>query len=132
MTDAEVTRRVVKTFLEEVRFGGNYTRAPELMAEMVLAHQIESEHQITIERSRADYVEHVRELEAMWEDFTMKLEEFLVEGARAYARVTQVGRRRGVSKNVRQISSMIFQVEQGLITQYWMQVDRAGLIAQLS
>lgn len=131
MADPEMTRRVVTAFLREVRFGGEYSRVPELMAETVVAHQIESEHDVTIERSRASYVEHVQELEAMWEESTVDVEEFLVDGARAYVRVSQVGRRRGLDRSIKQTSSIIFEVEEGLITRYWMQVDRAGLLAQL-
>jgi SnoaL-like polyketide cyclase len=134
MTDADVTRRVVTTFLEQVRSGRDFTRVPELMAPVILAHQIQSEHEVTIERTQADYVGHVCELEAMWEESTLQVEEFLVDGARAYVRLSQVGRRAqsGDRRLVRQISSVVYHVEQGVITEYWMQVDRAGLAAQLA
>jgi hypothetical protein len=134
MIDAEVTRRVVQTFLEQVRSGRDLARVPELMALRVLAHQIQSEQEVVIERSQAEYADHVRELEAMWEQSTLEVEEFLVDGARAYVRLRQVGRRAapGPDRLVRQISSVVYHVEDGVITQYWMQVDRAGLAAQLA
>jgi ketosteroid isomerase-like protein len=134
MIDAEVTRNVVTAFLEQVRFGQNFARVPELIAHPVLAHQVQSESAVTIERSHADFVEHVRELEAMWEESTLSVDEFLVDGARAFVRLSQVGRRRvasGDGRIVRQITSAVYHVEDGVVTEYWIQVDRAGLAAQL-
>ncbi|MEU4681102.1 ester cyclase [Micromonospora sp. NPDC023737] len=61
-----------------------------------------------------------------------------LDGARAYVRLAQVGRHlepvHGIAptgRTVRQINSVVYHVEDGLITEYWMQIDRAGLLAQL-
>ena len=139
MIDESVTRRVVTEFLEHVRSGRDLSRAAELMAPVVLAHQVESEHEVTIERSPADYAEHVREMRATWGDFTLVVDEFLVDGARAYVRLIQTGHHlasvdgyAASGRIVRQINSVVYHVEDGLITRYWMQIDRAGLIHQLA
>ncbi|MFG3697787.1 ester cyclase [Micromonospora sp. NPDC047620] len=75
---------------------------------------------------------------ASWGAFDLTIEEFLVDGARAYVRLSQVGRHLepvdGIAptgRTVRQINSVVYHVEDGLITEYWMQIDRAGLLAQL-
>ncbi|MFJ8581957.1 ester cyclase [Micromonospora sp. NPDC093277] len=54
------------------------------------------------------------------------------------ASLTQVGHHLGpvdgiapTGRIVRQINSVVYHVEDGLITEYWMQIDRAGLLAQL-
>ena len=67
------------------------------------------------------------------------MNEFLVDGARAYVRLTQTGQHLAAvdghpatGKRVREISSVVYHVEDGVITQYWMQIDRAGLVHQLT
>ncbi|WP_189334150.1 ester cyclase [Actinoplanes ianthinogenes] len=131
MINAEVTRGVVAAFLDEVRSGRAVDRAAGLMAPRVLAHQVCSEDEVTIERTPADYADHVREMQATWGDFTLEVNEFLVDGARAYVRFTQTGVHRS-GRTVRQINSVVYHVEDGVITEYWMQIDRAGLAHQLA
>ncbi|WBB70054.1 ester cyclase [Micromonospora sp. WMMD812] len=138
MSNSEVTRRVVGDFLRHVRSGREPQRAAEFMSPVVRAHQVQSEDLATIERTPDDYAEHVREMTATWGAFDVTVEEFLVDGARAYVRLAQVGRHLetvdGIlptGRTVRQINSVVYQVEDGLITEYWMQIDRAGLLAQL-
>lgn len=139
MTDAEVTRHVVKSFLEEVRSGRSPERAGEYMAPRVLAHQVQSEDPRTVERSPEDYAEHVREMTESWGGFTLEVEEFMVEGKRAHVRFSQIGHHVGTvdgyaptGNQVRQINSVVYEVEGGFITQYWMHIDRAGVAAQLA
>ncbi|MDO3700216.1 ester cyclase [Micromonospora sp. C28SCA-DRY-2] len=138
MVDSEVTRRVVGDFLRYVRSGREPQRAAEFMAPAVRAHQVQSGDLATVERTPADYAEHVREMTATWGAFDLTVEEFLVDGARAYVRLVQVGRHlqpvAGIAptgRTVRQINSVVYHVEDGLIREYWMQIDRAGLLAQL-
>jgi hypothetical protein len=65
------------------------------MAPVVLAHHVQSEDEVTIERSPDDYADHVREMTATWGGFDLSVDEFLVDGTRAYVRLTQVGRHLG-------------------------------------
>lgn len=138
MINPEVTRRVVGDFIRYVRSGREPERAAELMAPVVQAHQVQSEDEVTIERTPDDYAEHVREMTATWGEFELTVDEFLVDGARAYVRLTQVGRHlapvdgiEATGRAARQINSIVYHVEDGLITRYWMQIDRAGVAAQL-
>ncbi|MGX6602645.1 ester cyclase [Micromonosporaceae bacterium Da 78-11] len=138
MINAEVTRQVVTDFLHQVRSGRAPHRAADFMAPVVLAHQLQSEDEVTIERTPDDYADHVREMTTTWGSFTLTVDELLVDGARAYVRLTQVGRQLGqvdgrpaTGRAVRQINSVVYQVEDGRITQYWIQIDRAGVTAQL-
>lgn len=139
MIDSEVTRQVVADFIRYVRSGLQPQRAAEFLAPVVRAHQVQSEHPVTIERTPDEYAEHVREMTAAWGDFTVVVDEFLVDGARAYVRLTQVGRHLGpvdgitpTGREVRQINSVVYHVADGLITDYWIQIDRAGVTAQLT
>ncbi|MGW5672321.1 ester cyclase [Micromonospora sp. NPDC003776] len=139
MIDAEVTRRVVADFVRYVRSGLQPERAAEFLAPLVRAHQVQSERPVTIERTPEDYAEHFREMIAAWGDFTIVIDEFLVDGARAYLRLTQTGRHLGAvdriaptGREVRQINSVVYHVADGLITDYWIQIDRAGVSAQLT
>ncbi|MGK5740971.1 ester cyclase [Micromonospora sp. URMC 103] len=138
MIDSQVTRRVVADFLRFVRSGAAPQRASEFMAPVVRAHQVRAEDLATVERTPDDYADHVREMTVTWGSFDLTVEEFLVDGARAYVRLAQTGRHLApvdgippTGRTVRQINSVVYHVEHGLITEYWMQIDRAGLVAQL-
>jgi predicted ester cyclase len=132
MFNVDVTRRVVTEFLAYVRSGRDPKRAGALMAPQVRAHQVHSEDPVTIVRSPAEYAEHVREMIETWGDFHLQVEDLLVDGPRAYVRLAQTGRHVRTGRVVRQINSVVYHVEGGLITEYWVQIDRAGLDAQLS
>ncbi|WP_203827561.1 ester cyclase [Actinoplanes palleronii] len=131
MINADVTRRVVTEFLAYVRSGRDPSRAVALMAPQVRAHQVQSEDPVTIMRSPADYAEHVQEMVDTWGDFHLQVEDLLVDGPRAYVRLAQTGRHIETGRVVRQINAVVYHVEDGRITEYWMQIDRAGLNAQL-
>ncbi|MGC5022652.1 ester cyclase [Micromonospora sp. DT47] len=96
------------------------------------------EDEVTIARTPDDYAGHVREMIATWGEFELTVDDFLVEGARAYVRLTQVGRHLApvdglapTGHAVWQINSIVYHVADGPIAEYWMQIDRAGLRAQL-
>jgi predicted ester cyclase len=132
MIDETVTRRIVTEFLTHVRSGRDLSRTADLMAPVVLAHQVQSEDEATIERTPQNYADHVREMIETWGDFTLEVQELLVDGARAYVRLVQIGRHAATGRTVRQTNSIVYHVEDRRITQYWMQIDRAGLAAQLA
>lgn len=138
MIDPKNTRHVVSSFLQIVRSGRSPERSGEFLAPLVLAHQVQSEAPGTVERTPEDYAEHVRDMLATWGDFELNVEEFLVDGNKAHVRFCQIGRHvttiEGIAPTqnpVRQLNSVVYQVDNGLITQYWMHIDRAGVSAQL-
>ncbi|PWU48040.1 polyketide cyclase [Micromonospora globispora] len=132
MIDETVTRRVVTEFLTYVRSGRDLNRVTDLMAPVVLAHQVQSEDEVTIERTPQNYAEHVRDMIEAWGDFELDVQDLLVDGARAYVRLVQIGRHAPTGRTVRQVNAIVYHIEDGRITQYWMQIDRAGLAAQLA
>jgi hypothetical protein len=56
------------------------------MAECVLAHQINAENVVTVERSPANYADHVTEMIEAYGSFSLNIEEFLVRDDRVYVR----------------------------------------------
>jgi predicted ester cyclase len=57
-------------------------------------------------------------------DFEFEIEELICEGSKVYARWRQRG------NGVTQVTSCVYLVEDGLITEYWIQIDRLGLQLQ--
>ncbi len=64
--------------------------------------------------------------------------EFLADGDRCYARWTQDGHHVGevdgrapTGRPVREVASAVYRVADGRIREYWIQIDRYGLMAQL-
>ncbi|GHE13428.1 hypothetical protein GCM10010339_80310 [Streptomyces alanosinicus] len=70
--------------------------------------------------------------------FTLTVDELIAEGDRVYARWTQNGRHIGqverhppTGAQVTAMTSAVYRVEDGLIVEYWIQIDRQGITAQL-
>lgn len=117
-------KQIVLAFLEEVRSGKNPERASKYMAPVVIAHQVISEDRQTINRTPAQYTEHVLEMKSEFGDFTFEIDELLADGDKVFARWTQTGNR------IRQCTSCVYRIESGLIAEYWIQIDRLGLQIQ--
>lgn len=130
--------QIVRTFFDVVRSGRDPDRASEFMAARVLAHQVQSEEALTVERTPEEYAAHVREFLDAYGAFVLTIEELLAQDDRVYVRWRQEGRHVGpvgpyapTGHTIVQRSSAVYRVEQGRITEYWIQLDRAGLEAQL-
>ncbi|MGE7115145.1 ester cyclase [Lysinibacillus sp. NPDC047702] len=131
--------QIVKQFFEEVRSGNNPDYATELMADQVLAHQVISEEELTVIRTPRDYADHVREMLEAYGDFSLEIQEFLVQGNKVYVRWKQVGTHVGEVDGfqptgllVIEIASAIYRIEDEKIAEYWIQIDRAGIENQLN
>ena len=131
--------QIVKQFFEEVRSGNNPDYATELMADQVLAHQVISEEEFTVIRTPRDYADHVREMLEAYGDFSLEIQEFLVQGNKVYVRWKQVGTHVGevdgfqpTGLPVIEIASAIYRIEDEKIAEYWIQIDRAGIENQLN
>jgi predicted ester cyclase len=108
------------------------------MASRVLAHQVRSEGNEVIERSSEDYAEHVREMVECYGAFEFAVEELLADGDKVYARWRQRGRHMAeidgyppTQESILEVASCVYRVEAGKIVEYWIEIDRAGLAAQL-
>ncbi len=108
------------------------------MAGLVRAHQVVSEAPEVVERTPQQYAEHVQEMLDAYGAFTLTVDELIAEGNRVYARWTQTGRHVGsvdhyppTGAQVTAMTSAVYRVEDGLIVEYWIQIDRQGITAQL-
>ena len=117
-------KALVEEFLIEVRSGKHPEFADRYMADKVVANQLVSEVVQVIERSPADYTEHVFEMKKEYGEFDFRIDELLADGDKVYARWTQMG------CGIRQVTSCVYRVENGLIVEYWIQIDRLGLQLQ--
>jgi predicted ester cyclase len=131
-------KAVVQAFLEEVRSGKAPEKAPLYMAETVLAHQMNAENETTVRRSPGQYADHVREFLALYGNFAFEVTELIAEGDKVYARWKQTGKHLAVmdgyaptGKPLVEIASAVYRLENGRIAEYWIQIDRLGLEAQL-
>lgn len=130
--------QIVREFFEEVRSGNNPDYSNQLMAEQVLAHQIVSEEEQTVLRTPKDYAEHVREMIDAYGNFSLEIQEFLVQGNKVYVRWKQVGKHVGeidgfspTGLPVIEIASAVYKIENEKIAEYWIQIDRSGIQKQL-
>ncbi|TDO66511.1 SnoaL-like polyketide cyclase [Kribbella sp. VKM Ac-2571] len=133
-----IAKELVRAFLLQVRSGQHPEYAERFLAQKVLAHQVQAENPVTLERSPRDYAEHVEEMKGLFGAFEIEIEDILAEGDRVYARWIQRGRHRGVvdgrpptGERLTQLTSAVYRVADGRIAEYWIQIDRAGLTAQL-
>ncbi len=131
--------QIVKKFFEEVRSGKNPDYATELMADKVMAHQVISEEEITVIRTPKDYSDHVKEMVDAYGNFSLEIQEFMVQDHKVYVRWKQVGNHVGevdgyqpTSLPVIEIASAVYRIEDEKIAEYWIQIDRAGIEIQLN
>lgn len=130
--------QIVREFFKEVRSGNNPDYANQLMAEQILAHQITSEEEQTVLRTPKDYAEHIREMVEIYGEFSLEIQESLVQGNKVYVRWRQIGTHVGeidgyqpTGLPVIQIASAVYRIEDEKIVEYWIQIDRLGIQKQL-
>ncbi|MGP7817386.1 ester cyclase [Niallia sp. 01092] len=130
--------QIVRKFFKEVRSGNNLDYSNQLMAERVLAHQIISEEEQTVCRTPQDYAEHVREMIEVYGNFSLEIQECLVQGNKVYVRWKQVGTHVGEIEGYQptglpiiEKASAVYKIEDEKISEYWIQVDRLGIQSQL-
>lgn len=134
-TPAEV---VVRGFIADVRSGRNPDAAPRYLADPVLAHQLTSEGETTVQRTPANYAAHVREFLADFGNFKLGIEQLIADGDLVFVRWRQEGRHiRSIAGETPtggqlvEITSVVYRVENGRIVEYWLQTDRKGMEIQL-
>ncbi|PEO66559.1 polyketide cyclase [Bacillus toyonensis] len=129
---------IVRNFFKEVRSGNNPDFSNRYMTDKVLAHQVISEEEQTVYRSPKDYAEHVREMIEVYGNFSLEIQELLVQDSKVYVRWKQVGTHIGeidgyepTGLPITQIASAVYRIENGKISEYWIQIDRSGIEKQL-
>lgn len=131
-------RDVVQRFFQLVRSGKQPDAAHDYMAEQVLAHQMTAENETTVHRTPANYADHVREMLDAYGTFQLEVQELLAQEDRVYVRWKQTGTHIGevdgfppTGKPIVEIASAVYRVEDAKIVEYWIQIDREGIRAQL-
>ena len=109
------------------------------MASPMIAHQVQSEDPSIVYRTPQQYAAHVQEMIAAYGRFTITIDELFGSGEKVYARWTQHGHHVGpvdgaapTGAPVTQVTSAVYRVHDGLIAEYWIQIDRHGLRMQLA
>jgi predicted ester cyclase len=135
---ATQSKEIVRSFLTDVRSGKYPDRAADYMADTILAHQMNSENPVTVKRTPANYTAHVKEFIQLFGEFSFKVTELLADGNKVYARWIQHGKHLGqldqykpTGKTLIEYTSAVYLVENGKITEYWLQSDRKGFEEQL-
>ncbi|MGX7245220.1 ester cyclase [Enterococcus quebecensis] len=123
------SKKVVESFFAEVRSGKKLQAAHDFLHESVVAHQVQSENEYTITRTPQDYIDHVKEMQELYGQFTLEIQELLAEDNKVYVRWKQTGQISN-GKTVVQIASAVYLVEKNKISEYWIQIDRKGLELQ--
>jgi predicted ester cyclase len=128
----------VRQFMEVVRSGHDPDAASNYFAPVVQAHQVTSEGETTVARTPAQYAGHVRGFKEAFGEYRFDIEELIAQGDRVYVRWRQQGSHLGsidgetpTGAPLTEIGSAVYRVENGLIVEYWIQLDRRGLELQL-
>jgi len=131
-------REVVQEFLSTVRLSGDDLAAERVLAPAVECHQVIAVDEVTVTRTPHQYAEHVRDMRRAFGRFHFSVEELLVDGDRVYVRWRQRGHHLGhidghppTGSPLVEVGSAVYRVSSGRIVEYWVQLDRAGLTAQL-
>lgn len=135
---ASTPKEVVAGFLRDVRSGAHPERAGDFLAERVIAHQLTAEPSQDVLRDPANFARHVAEFRQAFGAFSLEVTELIADGDRVYARWRQTGCHVGdvdghapTHRPVVELASAVYRVADGRIAEYWIQVDRAGIEAQL-
>ena len=128
----------VRQFMEVVRSGRDPDAASKYFAPIVQAHQVTSEGETTVERTSAEYANHVRGFKEAFGEYRFDIDEVIAQGDRVYVRWRQQGRHLGsidgeipTGEPLTEIGSAVYRVVDGRIVEYWIQLDRKGLDVQL-
>jgi predicted ester cyclase len=130
--------QLVQEFLLVVRSGVNPERTKDFMADKVLAHQVNAESPVTVIRTPQNYTDHVKEFLQLYGRFEFEITELIAQGNKVYARWKQTGKHladidgyKATGLPLVEFASAVYLVENGKITEYWIQVDRMGMEQQL-
>lgn len=135
LTDDE---QVIENFYEVVRSGTKLEQVGIFMANEVKANQMNSENFVTITRTPLEYAEHINEMLEIWGNFKIEVQEIFSNENKVYVRWKQSGKHRAeydgyapTNKEVIEVGSAVYRLENKKIVEYWIQVDRLGILEQL-
>lgn len=117
---------LVAEFLLTVRTGLDVDRAPEFLAEHVLAHQLSqgADQGRSIRRTPHEYAEHVRQMHQALGPWTFEITGLAVQGTRVAASWRQLSPGTQARRPVVQRGHAEYAVRDGRIVEYWIDVDQ--------
>lgn len=131
---------VVRGFLRDVRSGRDPDAATRYLAPVVRAHQLAGEAETIVERTPAGYADHVREMVAAHGAFDLDVLHLVADGRDQPAGdVAVFWRQTGGpgawettpdGRPLVELAAAVYRVRDGLITEYWLLLDRLGLQRQ--
>lgn len=133
-TQGGAAERVVRGFLEDVRSGKQPDDAHRYLADVVLAHQLTGEQEITVRRTPSDYANHVREMIAEHGRFTLDVLTFVASDDLVAVTWRQTGERHphvDAAPPLIELAACTYRVTGGRIAEYWLLLDRLGIESQL-
>ncbi|MCK0069970.1 ester cyclase [Kordiimonas laminariae] len=132
-------KEIVRDFVLNIRSGKKLETVHHYMAPKVLAHQIWAEGGATVERTPAQYREHIEEFQQAFGDFTVTIEDIIADEDRVYVRWRQDGFHKEAhsgeavtGKPLTEVTSTVYRIEGGKIVEYWLQTDRKGMEVQVT
>jgi predicted ester cyclase len=132
-------KAIVKDFLQTVRSGKMPHKAHEYMAQSVVAHQMNVEHESSVIRSPEEYAQHINEFLETYGQFSFEITELLADNDKVYARWFQKGRHLApighypaTGHELNEIASAVYRLQDDKIVEYWIQIDRYGFDKQLA
>jgi len=134
----QTSEQIIRKFFDVVRSGNKPEQAETFMANEIKAHQMNSESLLTIIRSPKNYAEHIHEMLVVWGKFKIEIQELFSQNQKVYVRWKQTGKHIAefegyppTNKEVIEIGSAVYRLDKQKIVEYWIQVDRLGIIEQL-
>lgn len=131
-------KEIVRNFLLDVRSGKYPRKAKDYMADVVLAHQVASENPETIRRSPENYCEHIEEFLQSYGNYSFEIIHLIADGNKVFAlwkisglHLAEIDGHPATGLPVTDFASATYLVENGKITEYWVQIDRTGMEIQL-
>ncbi|SPL71706.1 ester cyclase [Acinetobacter stercoris] len=122
-------KKIIIDFLNQIRSGRSLERVRHFLHDPVIAHQIQSELEYSVERSPEDYASHIQEMLDEYGQFSLEIQEILAEENKVYVRWKQVSNIPD-TKKITEIASAVYLIRNGKISEYWIQIDRKGLELQ--
>ncbi len=122
-------KALIQAFFKYIRSGKALEQVDQFMQNPVIAHQVQSENEYHVERSPQQYADHVLEMLEEYGQFDLEIQEILADGKKVYVRWKQTSK--AIKPNeIVEIASAVYLVENGKISEYWIQVDRKGVELQ--
>ncbi|ENV32720.1 ester cyclase [Acinetobacter gerneri] len=122
-------KKFVIDFFHQIRSGQALEHVEHFLHDIVIAHQVQSEHEYSVERTPEEYAQHVLEMKQEYGNFSLEIQQIIAEEEKVYVCWKQTSDAQHPKKIV-EIASAVYLIRNGKISEYWIQVDRKGVELQ--